>query len=219
MFKFARVTVLLAAALCFAAVAALAGDNATAKPATITGEATGVAVGAKAPNFTLKDTDGNTRTLKQYLDSGKTVVLHWFNPNCPFVVRHFKTYTTFTDLYSAYNKRNVAFIAINSTGPKHPQYGGDAEHKKEWSIQYPILLDPTGEVGKMYGAKTTPHTFVISPDGIVRYSGAIDNDPKDEKSAKEKLNYARQALDELLAGKPVSVAETRPYGCGVHYAE
>jgi peroxiredoxin len=218
MFKFAKFAIPFAASVLFAAVVSYSDDASKAKPAAVTAESA-MAVGAKAQDFSLKDTDGNIHTLKQYLDSGKTIVLHWFNPNCPFVVRHFQPYTTFTDLYSAFNKLNVFFIAINSTNPNHPQYGGDAENKKKWSIPYPILLDPTGAVGKLYGAKTTPHTFVISSDGIVRYSGAIDDDPKDEKPAKEKTNYARQALDEILAGKPVSVSETRPYGCGVKYAQ
>jgi peroxiredoxin len=176
-------------------------------------------VGKKAPDFSLKDTDGKTYTLHQFLDAGKTVVIHWFNPHCPFVVRHFETYPTFTNLYSNYAQRNVVFLAVNSTNPDHAQYGGDADMKKKWSIPYPILLDPTGAVGKMYGAKTTPHTFVISSDGIVRYSGAIDDDPKDSKPAKDKVNYARQALEEILTGKPVSMAETRPYGCGVKYGQ
>ena len=218
MFKFSKYAAVLAVLLVVAAAIAFADDPAKPSPAVVpAGEAS--LVGQKAPNFTLTDTDGKTHTLQEYLAAGKIVVLHWFNPNCPFVIRHFETYPTFTDLYSSYVKKNVVVVAINSTGKDNPQYGGDAEHKKKWRIQYPILLDPTGAVGKLYGAKTTPHTFVISADGIIRYSGAIDNDPQDKLPAKEKLNYARQAVDELLAGKPVSVSETRPYGCGVHYAK
>ncbi len=218
MFRYTRVMLLLMAFVL--AVAAIGSGDDNGKADQTANNAVAVAsVGAKAPDFSLKDTDGNIHTLKQYLDSGKTVVLHWFNPNCPFVVRHFQTHTTFTDLYSAYSSRNVVFVAINSTDPKHPQYGNDATYKKKWSISYPILLDPTGAVGKMYGAKTTPHTFVISSDGILRYSGAIDNDPQGDKPAAEKINYAQQALDEILAGKPVSVSETRPYGCSVKYAQ
>ncbi len=218
MFRYVRVTLMLTVLVLAVAAIGNGGDNSKADRSA--GNMSAVAsVGSKAPDFTLKDTDGNTHSLKQYLDSGKTVVLHWFNPNCPFVVRHFQTHTTFMDLYSAYSPRNVVFIAVNSTDPKHPQYGNDATYKKKWGISYPILLDPTGEVGKLYGAKTTPHTFVISSDGILRYSGAIDNDPQGDKPASEKTNYAQQALEEILAGKPVSVAETRPYGCSVKYAQ
>lgn len=218
MFRLAKYTAVLAAAIMVTAAAAFADDPTKAAPAVVPSGDVSL-VGKKAPDFSLTDTDGKTHTLQEYLSAGKTVVLHWYNPNCPFIIRHFKTYPTFTTLAADYSKKNVVVIAINSTGPKHPQYGGDAASKKTWGIQYPILLDPTGAVGKLYGAKTTPHTFVISSDGIIRYSGAIDNDPQDKLAAKDKLNYARQALDEVLAGKPVSVSETRPYGCGVHYSE
>ncbi|MFZ1684940.1 MAG: thioredoxin family protein [Candidatus Zixiibacteriota bacterium] len=217
MFRFAKYAATVAAVLVLIAVS-VRSDN-TAKPAAVPAEEKASLVGQKAPDFSLKDTDGKLHTLRQYLDSGKTVVIQWFNPNCPFVIRHFETYPTFTDLYTAYNKKNVVVLAINSTNPKHPQFGNNVEMKKKWGIQYPILLDEDGVVGKLYDAKTTPHTFVISPDGFVRYSGAIDDDPQDAKAAKDKINYARQALDELLAGKPVSVPETRPYGCGVKYAQ
>jgi len=208
---------ILAIIIMIASVLVYADDAAKAKPA---GAANAVSViGQMAPDFSLKDTDGKTYTLHQFLDAGKTVVIHWFNPHCPFIIRHFATYPTFSDLYSTYNKRDVVFLAINSTNPDHPQYGGDADGKKKWSIPYPILLDPTGAVGKLYGAKTTPHAFIISSDGVVRYSGAIDDDPQDSKPAKAKVNYAHQVLEEILSGKPVSVAETRPYGCGVKYGQ
>jgi peroxiredoxin len=217
MFRFAKYAATVAAVLVLIAVSVR--SDTTAKPAAAPAAEKASLVGQKAPDFSLKDTDGNIHTLRQYIDSGKTVVIQWFNPNCPFVIRHFETYPTFTDLYAAYNKKNVVVLAINSTNPKHPQFGNNVEMKKKWGIQYPILLDEDGVVGKLYDAKTTPHTFVIGPDGIVRYSGAIDDDPQDAKAAKDKINYARQALDELLAGKPVSVPETRPYGCGVKYAQ
>jgi peroxiredoxin len=213
-----KLKIALAALLTVGVISGYAGTNDKPSATSTTPDESSL-VGKKAPNFTLTDTDGKTHSLQEYLAAGKTVVLHWYNPNCPFIIRHFKTYPTFTTLYTDYNKKNVVVLAINSTGPKHPQYGGDAASKKTWGIQYPILLDPNGDVGKMYGAKTTPHTFVISSDGVVRYSGAIDNDPQDKLAEKDKLNYARQALDEILAGKPVSVPETRPYGCGVHYSE
>lgn len=178
-----------------------------------------VVPGQKAPDFSLKDTDGKQHSLKQYLDAGKTVVIGWFNANCPFIVRHFEKYNTFTDLDKAYKSRNVVFLAINSTNSNHPQFGGDAEKGKKWGIHYPILLDPSGEVGKRYGAKTTPHVFIITKDAVIRYAGAIDDDPQDEKAPKDKVNFVGQALDELLAGKPVTVAESKPYGCSVKYAQ
>ncbi len=187
---------------------------ATTTPATITAEP-----GQKAPDFTLKDTEGKVHSLKQYLGAGKTVVVQWFNANCPFIVRHFDKYHTFTDLDKAYSSKNVVFLAVNSTNPNHPQFGGDADMAKKWGIHYPILLDPSGEVGKLYSAKTTPHVFIITNDGVIRYNGAIDDDPQDAKEPKDKVNFVKQALDELLAGKPVTMAESKPYGCGVKYAK
>jgi peroxiredoxin len=212
--------IFIALSISFAADESKSKVTATAPTPTVAPVAqSGAEVGKKAPEFSLVDTEGKTQTLKQYLDANKTVVLYWFNANCPVVVRLFEVNKSFADLFSTYNKGNVQFLAINSTNPTHPQFGGDVERKKKWSIPHPILLDPNGTVGKLYGAKTTPHFFVISSDGIVRYAGAIDDDPQNSKSAKEKINYARQAIDEVLAGKAVTVTETRPYGCGVKYAQ
>ncbi len=175
-------------------------------------------VGLKAPEFSLPDTDGKIVTLQQYLSAGKTVVLYWFNGNCQVIKNHFERSGTFTDLYSAYNKRKVVFLAINSTSPKDQEFGGDAARKKAWLIHYPILLDTAQSVGKAYGAKTTPQFFIISSDGIIRYSGAIDNDPMSKKVGKGTvINYVSQALDEILAGKPVSLPRTRTYGCMIRY--
>jgi len=190
-----------------------------AKAVAAQSTATAAEIGKKAPDFALTDTDGKTQTLHQYLDAGKTVVLYWFNANCPVVIRHFEKNRILADLFTAYQARNVVFLAVNSTNSQHPQFGGDVDRKKEWSIGHPILLDPTGAVGKMYGAKTTPHAYVISPDGILRYSGAVDDDPQNEKADKDKVNYVSKALDEVMAGKPVTVSETKPYGCGVKYAQ
>ncbi|MEW5795144.1 MAG: thioredoxin family protein [Candidatus Zixiibacteriota bacterium] len=208
------------AALTLVAISSGHADNdakANTEPATTVSPV--AEIGKPAPVFSLPDTDGKTHTLKQYLDAGKTVVLYWFNANCPVVIRHFEVNHTFGNLYAAYDKRNVAFIAINSTNPDHPQFGGDVERKSKWSIQHPILLDPTGAVGKMYGAKTTPHVYIITPDGVLRYAGAVDDDPQNQKDAKGKVSYVSQALDDIFAGKPVTVAETKPYGCGVKYAQ
>lgn len=173
-------------------------------------------IGSAAPEFTLKDTDGKEVSLAQF--KGKVVVLEWFNSGCPFVKRHHEKYKTMADTAKKYADKNVVWIAINSGAPGKEGHGLDADAKKNWSIAWPILNDETGKVGRLYGAKTSPHMYVIDQEGILRYMGAIDNDPKDEKPAGDKLNYVSQALDELLAGKPVSQAETKPYGCRVKYA-
>jgi peroxiredoxin len=174
-------------------------------------------LGEAAPDFTLKDSDGKEHHLSDYTKDGKIVVLEWFNPECPFIKLHFEKQTTMVDMYSKYKDKGVVVIAINSTNSGNPSFGKDADAKKKWKIDFPILIDADGKVGHIYGAKTTPHMFVIDKKGILRYDGAIDNDPKLDKSAKDKHNYVRAALDSLLAGKKVAEAETKPYGCGVKY--
>lgn len=172
-------------------------------------------IGEQAPDFALKDTDGKEHKLSDY--KGKIVVLEWFNPGCPFIKLHHEKQSTFADLYKDYHGKDVVILAINSTNADHADYGKDAQAKKDWKIEYPILSDANGKVGHAYGAKTTPHVFVIDKDGKLAYSGAIDNDARMQKQGDDKVNYVRNALDELLAGKAVSKAETRPYGCSVKY--
>ncbi|HUN81125.1 MAG TPA: redoxin domain-containing protein [Phycisphaerae bacterium] len=182
--------------------------NQTAAPAN-------AKIGEPAPNFTLKDSEGNEHRLSDY--AGKVVVLTWFNSDCPFVKLHYEKQTTVVDLYNSYKSKNVAVLAINSTNPKNPSYGKDSAAKKNWKIDFPILVDSDGKVGRMYGAKTTPHCFVIDKNGILAYAGAMDNDPKNEKTGSAKENYVREAVDSLLAGKKVATTETKPYGCSVKY--
>jgi peroxiredoxin len=171
-------------------------------------------VGSAAPDFTLKDTEGKEVTLSSF--KGKIVVLEWYNSGCPFVKRHHEQNKTMADTAKQFGDK-VVWLAINSGAPGKEGHGKDAESKKNWNIAWPILNDETGKVGRLYGAKTTPHMFVIDGQGILRYAGAIDNDPKAEKASGEKVNYVAQAVTELLANKPVSQAETKPYGCSVKY--
>lgn len=177
-------------------------------------------VGDSAPDFTGKDLDGKEHKLSDLTKAGKTVVLVWFNPDCPYVVKHFKDgNNTFQKMADAFKDKDVVVLAINS-GAKGKQGAGserNAKAKKDWNISFPIILDEAGTIGKAYGAKNSPATYVISKTGSLAYMGAIDNDstPKGPGST----NYAIQAVNELLAGKAVSVAETKPYGCGVKYAD
>lgn len=175
------------------------------------------AVGSTAPAFTLTDTDGKSHALADL--KGKIVVIEWFNPECPFIVKHHKVNTTFNNLFSEYNSKGVVFLAINSSAKGKQGNGKDlnAKMKTEYKMEYPILIDEDGAVGTAYGAKTTPHVFIIGTDGKIAYNGAIDNST-DVKKAGDK-NYAKMALDEMLAGKPVSTTETKPYGCSVKYAK
>ena len=168
-------------------------------------------VGEPAPDFSLKDQDGKSVRLSTY--KGKIVVLHWFNLRCPIFERHCKA-GTFASIEDQYKGKGVVQIAIDSTGETAE------EHKKAaelFRVTYPILRDDGGKVARAYRARTTPHVFIIAADGKLAYSGAVDSDP-DGKDPK-RIDYVRQALEELLTGREVSVAETRPYGCEVRYQD
>jgi len=179
-------------------------------------EMKGVKVGDTAPAFSLTDTDGKTVSLDAY--KGKVVVLEWFNPECPFIVKHHVTFHTFNDLYEQYSTKGVVFLAINSSAAGKEGAGKDVNAKKktEFKMQYPVLLDESGATGHAYGATNTPHCFVIGTDGKIAYAGAIDNNP-DVKKAGDK-NYVKMALDNVLAGKPASPSYEKPYGCPVKYS-
>lgn len=171
-----------------------------------------VAVGDAAPDFRLKDLDGNEVALSEL--AGKTVVLEWANPNCPFWKRHADQKTMQT---TASKHPDVVWIGIDSTNPSHGDHMDAAAWKSflaERGITYRILDDPTGATGQAYGARTTPHMYVIDAAGKLAYVGAIDDDPRGHGA---QVNYVDQALTELAAGKPVSTPTTRPYGCSVKY--
>lgn len=174
-------------------------------------------VGAPAPTFTLPTTDGKTINLADY--KGKVVVLEWFNPQCPYVVHHHSKTPTMSTLYNEFHGQGVEWIAINSGAPGKEGAGLDLNKKmkSEWNIAYPVALDESGAVGHMYGAKTTPHMFIIDKDGTLVYAGGIDND-RSLKNTSGATNYVRDALNQVLAGETVTTAESAPYGCSVKYA-
>jgi peroxiredoxin len=189
---------------------AIAGDSAAKAPAAKAEAPTTAAVGQKAPAFTLVDQNGAKHSLAQY--AGKTVVLEWINPGCPFVKRHY-TANTMETLQKTYGAKGVVWLAINSTASNTA-----ADSKKfisEEKLAYPTLLDNDGTVGHLYGARTTPHMFVIDGSGVVRYAGAIDDDAAGKSKAPKNLVAA--ALDAVLAGKAPAVSSTEPYGCSVKY--
>ncbi|MBI4851017.1 MAG: redoxin domain-containing protein [Acidobacteria bacterium] len=173
----------------------------------------GPTLGAPAPTFSLEDQDGKKVSLSDF--AGKVVVLEWINPDCPFVKRHYDA-KTMTTTANKYKDKDVVWLAINTT-----HYMGKDKYK-EWikthNLSYPILDDHEGTVGKMYGAKTTPHMFIVGKDGKLVYQGGVDDDNAGDKG-KSAINYIDQALAELTVDKPVSVATTRPYGCSVKYAK
>ncbi len=168
-------------------------------------------VGKLAPAISLKDEAGKAHTLEQY--RGNIVVLEWTNPECPYVVRHYKADTMET-LSREFAGKKVVWLAVDSTAHNTPEKS--AAWKKEQGFTYPVLQDASGEVGRRYGAKTTPHMYVIDEKGVVRFIGGIDDDPRG-KSEKPQ-NHVRAALEALLAGKSVPASTTQPYGCSVKYA-
>ena len=179
----------------------------------------GAAMSGAAPEFALTDTAGRTVKLSDY--GGKYVVLEWTNPECPFVRKHYDS-GNMQGLQKEWGARNVVWLAINSTSQTSHEYRTPRQ-MGEWmqakdAAPRATLVDGTSATGRAYAAKTTPHMFVVGPDGNVIYNGAIDDrrssNPADAKTAK---NYVRAALDEALAGKPVTVASSAPYGCSVKY--
>ena len=173
------------------------------------------------PDFSLKAHDGKTYKLSDVLAEGNHVVLEWFNNECPYVKKHYDS-GNMQKLQKQYTDKGVKwFTVISSAEGKQGYMDAKAATKnKEERKQNAtaILLDPTGEVGKLYGAKTTPHMFVINPKGDLVYSGAIDSDSsyRQEAIAKSK-NYVVDALDASMSGKKIAKKTTKPYGCAVKY--
>jgi peroxiredoxin len=177
------------------------------------------AVGSAAPDFNLSDAKGKTHSLSEY--KGKYVVLEWFNPVCPFVKKHYGS-GNMQKLQGEYTGKGVAWLTIDSSAPgAEGNISAEQAQKvmKDWNTkQTALLLDPEGKAGRSYGARNTPHMFVINPEGKIVYEGAIDSkatpNPADIASS---TNYVKAALDESMSGKPVSNSNTRPYGCSVKY--
>ncbi len=169
-----------------------------------------IAVGQPAIDFTLTDQAGQPHTLSQY--RGRIVVLEWTNPGCPFVQRHYHAHTM-THLVETLPSDRVAWLAIDSSHTVEP--AGSEAWRHEQGITYPILQDPTGRVGHLYDARTTPHMFVIDAAGVVRYMGAIDDDPRGRNE--HPTNHVEQAVNALIEGRDPPVTQTEPYGCTVKY--
>lgn len=178
-----------------------------------------VDVGAMAPDFTLVDTEGNEHTLSAYLEEEKIVVLEWFNPNCPFVKKHHKKFNSMAETYQNFEEKNVVWLAVNSGGPGKEGHGVEKNQKaiEEYGIAYPVLMDEKGEVGRMYGAKTTPHLYVISAEGMLLYRGPLDEKPSPSELGDE--NYVIQIVTQILAGEEIDPEDKKSYGCSVKYAK
>lgn len=179
------------------------------------------AVGQPAPAFSAVDTQGRTVSLADF--KGKTVVLEWVNPGCPFVQKHYDS-GNLPGTQKDATARDVVWLAVNSTSRESSDYREPAalqawmgEHGAAASA---TLMDAPGTLGRSYGARTTPHLYVINAEGTLVYAGAIDSKPTARaEDIPTATNYVKAALDETLAGKPVSQATTRAYGCSIKYSD
>ena len=207
-----RITSRIAVATVVTVAALLAGQEAH-------GQTSGPTIGEPAPVFTLPDTYGAEHALDDY--RGEWVVLEWLNYGCPYVKKHYNS-QNMQGLQETYGDRGVKWLAIVSSAPgKQGYYEPDEmnemnEQKGQKALA--VLLDPTGDVGKMYNAQTTPQMVIIDPEGTLLYNGAIDDKPSSRPASLDGAhNYLAAALDEAMSGQPVSVPTTKPYGCSVKY--
>ncbi|MDA0293652.1 MAG: thioredoxin family protein [Verrucomicrobia bacterium] len=176
-------------------------------------------VGQPAPGFTLTDSNGQSHNLSDF--KGKFVVLEWLNHGCPFVIKHYDS-GSMQKLQKEYTGQDVIWLSVVSSAPGKQGHLSPAEtnqaKEEKGSAATAILIDGGGTVGQLYGAKVTPELYVINPAGDLIYAGAIDDkksvDPADVAGA---TNHVKQALDEALAGQPVSTPRTEPYGCSIKY--
>jgi peroxiredoxin len=177
-------------------------------------------VGKAAPNFSLPDTNGKTHSLADF--KGKYVVLEWYQPDCPFVRKHYRS-GNMQALQKEYTAKGVTWFSIDSSAPgeegNYPASKLNEIAAQDSAARTALLLDPSGGVGRLYGAKTTPDMYIIDPSGILVYKGAIDNKRStDLADVKTATNYVKVALEAVMTGKTVSTAATQPYGCSVKYA-
>ncbi len=184
--------------------------------------ADGPQIGEAAPTFSLPDTYGQTHDLAQY--RGQWVVLEWLNYGCPYVVKHYHRSGNIPAQQEKWGERGVVWLAIVSSAPGTQGYYEpaemNAESEKAGSKAAAVLLDPEGTVGRAYEARTTPQMVVIDPEGRVVYMGAIDSIASTRvEDIETAVQYVDQALTEAMAGQPVSVPLSRPYGCSVKYAQ
>jgi alkyl hydroperoxide reductase subunit AhpC len=180
-------------------------------------------VGGPAPAFTAVDTRGGTHSLAGY--AGKWVVLEWFNHGCPYTKKHYALVNGVGNsqaMQKEYTGRGVIWLSVVSSGPGRQGYTSatkaDDVARDKGAAPTAIIRDTAGELGRLYGARNTPQYAIIDPEGVLRYAGAIDDRPSaSAKDIATSVNYVRAALDSGLAGRPIAVAQTQPYGCEVKY--
>jgi len=179
-----------------------------------------VEIGKPAPDFTGTDITGKTVKLSDY--KGKIVVIESYNSDCPYCHNQYKT-GAMQDLQKDLAAKGVIWLVVNSVNPKNFSHRTPEQAQKEMAAEKMDVTawidDSSGAVGHLYGMETTPHMFVIAKDGALVYDGAIDNQPDPFHDPKAADNYVKDAVNDLLAGKPITVSETKPYGCAVKYAD
>jgi peroxiredoxin len=183
--------------------------------------ASAVRVGEPAPTFSATDSNGNTQRLSDY--KGKFVVLEWHNQGCPYTKKHYES-GNMQRLQKEWTGKGVVWFTVISSAQGKQGYVTAAQEndyvKRINASPTAVLMDPQGALGHLYGAKTTPHMYIIDPSGALIYNGAIDDHPTpDQADINGSKNYVSAALGEALAGKPVTTASTTPYGCSVKYSE
>lgn len=173
-------------------------------------------------NFTATDLAGEQHTLQNYLDAGKFVILEWFNPDCPYIQKYHApggTNTSFDEALAYARKHDVVWLMINSNAPGR-QGSGEERNKqavKDYGIDVPLMLDPTGKIGRAYGASSTPQIFLINPKGEILYDGGIDDTKVN--TDKPGVNYVVNAIKQALAGEAVDPSRTPHPGCSVKYPQ
>lgn len=203
-----KTTTIVAAALALAVAAAPVPTHASK-------------VGAPAPVFKATDSKGKVHNLADF--KGKWVVLEWHNEGCPYVRKHYGG-SNMQKLQQEWTAKGVVWLTVISSATGQQGYmkpaQADAYFAQQKASPSAILLDPSGEIGRLYDAKTTPHMFVIGPDGMLVYNGAIDDKPtSDQADLAAASNFVSAALSEGMAGKAVTTSTSRPYGCGIKYAK
>ena len=183
-----------------------------------------LAVGGPAPAFTAVDTRGVSHSLAGH--AGKWIVLEWFNHGCPYTKKHYTLVSGIGNtqaMQAEYTKRGVIWLAVVSSGPGRQGYQSSAKMaddvaREKGAAPTGIIRDTAGVLGRLYGARTTPQYAIVDPTGVLRYAGAIDDRPSaNARDIPTSVNYVRAALDSGLAGRPIAVAQTQPYGCEVKY--
>ena len=199
-------------------------SSALVLPALATGAAHAATVGQAAPDFSATDALGKSHKLSDF--KGKHVVLEWTNPGCPFVVKHYSREGggNMQALQKEFTTKGVVWLSINSTSKDAADYLAPAK-LMAWKAEKngsasAVLMDESGNIGKLYSAKTTPHMYIVNPQGVLVYAGAIDSLPSARvDDIKTATNYVRQGLNEALSGKAISTSSTRAYGCSVKYKD